>query len=228
MDEELKKQALQKLLADNNDEVSKRIMGTTHKFDDSDRTAHSPGEVVDSYIGAPVRAGLAAGSEGGLNAGWNALKSQFGNDPNKAPTDKAVMEKMGISGAPLSQMPITKNLYRQPGESQEMFDIRPEAGGALDVSPAGAAGFGLSAATDPLTYVGGGMGKNALGGVAGTIENVAPKVEPLFQRTKQIFQAGPIQFPANNTAEAMKIRQALEEAGKINSKNNVLRKLTDG
>jgi hypothetical protein len=168
-DTEIKKQALQKLLDNQQDEVSKRLFETTHKFPDTGRTAHSPGEVIDGYIGAPIRAGLAkasdvqVGENGQEGTGFLSMKpmvegakavyEQFGKDPKNAPTGKMVAEKAGASSLPFSETPGLSWMYRDPKKEQlEAFDIRPEKGGMLDVSPAGIAGFGTEMATDPLTY----------------------------------------------------------------------------
>lgn len=61
------------------------------------------GEKLDQYSGAPTRAGLLAGikSEQGdlIGAGknaWEAAKSQFGEDPNLAPTGEDIVGELGM------------------------------------------------------------------------------------------------------------------------------------
>lgn len=76
------------------------------------------------------------------------------------------------------------------------------------------------------------------GGVVGSVENLAAReagpamnaiaqkaapyaeqamqeVRPAFQKIKKMFQVGDKVFPASNTAEAMKIKEALEASGQV-------------
>ncbi len=87
------------------------------KFPDTGRQSSGAGEWADSYLGAPVRAGLDDAAKKGfalsnLQAGFKAL----GNDPRTAPTGYDIANHMGIENpylgagvatmADLAQLPI--------------------------------------------------------------------------------------------------------------------------
>jgi hypothetical protein len=115
---------------------------------------------VDSYSGAPIRAGLAANFEAKdpnkypIQSGFDAAKAQFGQDPSKAPTNEQVFQKSPLSSTPLSS--YVPSLYNDPANyknNSALDELKPEKGGALDVSPASAAGSLVGFETDPLMHV---------------------------------------------------------------------------
>lgn len=188
MDDEAKKQALMKMFQA--EQMQPR------KFPDTGREASSISDGIDSYVAGPIKAGLVAASNEQLKpevqdagffsakhlqpvqAGWNAIKNQFGNDPHTAPTGKVVAEKMGMDSTPLSQMPLINNLfkareakYQGGGASDRLLGIpspsegKPDlmrAGGPLDVSPAGVVGLGVDSSLDPIMAT---NPSKALGGI---------------------------------------------------------------
>lgn len=187
MDDEIKKKAIEQLIAQSNNNLNPK-----YAYPDTGRSTDIPTDRLDSYVGAPIRAGLAKALDTNAQDGGGFLRpavqglaagvNQFGNDPKTAPTGKDVAEKAGISSLPLSQTPVISNLYRQKNESPEAFDIRPEAGGMLDTSPAGMAGTGIEAAADPMSYMP--MGK---------IKNLGAAVEDIAKQ-KALAQGGELNY----------------------------------
>ena len=112
---------------------------------------------LDSYTTAPIRKGIGA-LQNGKSAGeaFDAAKKQFGDNPRKAPTSKAIMAEAGLS--PNDKIPTP---------------FKGITGEALMVSPAGVAGFALDTAIDPLNLPVGGVARK---GVQKAVSMV-PKVE---------------------------------------------------
>lgn len=110
--------------------------------------AQYAGEKIDRYTGAPMRAGTAEVLKGSglLNAG-KAAASQFGQDPSNAPTDADIGALMGFSKEN-SLSDLIPQIYSETGEGLPL-----KKGGMLDPSSAGAAGFALNTATDPMNLV---------------------------------------------------------------------------
>lgn len=115
--------------------------------------AAAVGSAIDRYSGAPVRSAIGAAQEG--NNPIMAYASQFGEDPEKAPTGKQIVEKMGVSDEPL---------YKEA-----LFF------GKEGLSPADIAGFGVDVVADPLAFIP--VGAIAKTGVSagGTTLNIAAK-----------------------------------------------------
>lgn len=98
---------------------------------------------VDSYTGAPMRAGIAAAQDAdSLNpvkwaqVGAEAAGKQFGANPDEAPTGEDIVKKAGVS----------------------------------EGIPAKVAGFGMDLAANPLNFVG--MGTSAIGKAIGAAKEV--------------------------------------------------------
>lgn len=88
------KQALLQKLQDNQNPYSDLMNGT---FRDTGRVASSPGEYLDSVIGAPARTAIEQGQKGNFN--WDGLKKvmgSIGSDPKNAPTGVDLASNMGI------------------------------------------------------------------------------------------------------------------------------------
>ena len=143
------------------------------------------GTQLDRVTGAPLRAGISAAQDvaasdldlptwrqvpEGLAAFGKAAADQFGRDPGKAPTSKALFERAGLSG-------------EAPGGSGSAYEVPagpypnmalPNFGG---VSPAGAAGFAM----DILTPAPG------VGQVAGAMKAVGG---PVAKMTGKAIEAG--------------------------------------
>lgn len=147
--DESQKAKLKELLS--NQEQLDKLTKTTHKFEDTGRTASSPADLLEAYTTGPLRTGIAEyQSTDDILKAIKAATQSMGKDPANAPQFKRIMETAGISGAPFSQQPVLKELYRKKGEPLEMFDIRPEEGGMLDVSPAGLVGGATDLVVDPI------------------------------------------------------------------------------
>lgn len=117
-------------------------------------------DTIDSYSGAPVRAGLAANFESKdpnkypIESGFDAAKAQFGQDPSKAPTNDQVFQKSPLSNVPLSS--YAPKMFNDPANyknNSELDELKPEKGGFFDVSPASVAGSVVGFETDPLMHV---------------------------------------------------------------------------
>lgn len=158
-DNDLKKQALMRL-------IGQYQQPTSMVHYPNGNPVSSPAMAADSVLGAPIRRGLWQASheqnkpENGflstapITEGLKAAYNQFGQDPRTAPTAKQTMMEAGMSSLPGSQTPGLQSIYRQPGEKTDAFDVRPEAGGMLDFSPAGVAGEALNFYTDPMMHTG--------------------------------------------------------------------------
>jgi hypothetical protein len=111
------------------------------------------GRQVDKYTGAPVRSAIGAAIEGENPA--TAYASQFGEDPDKAPSGSQLVQKVGVSDKPLYEDAL---LFGETGPS-----------------PADIAGLAVDVAADPLAFIP--IGKAASLGArgAGTGLNIAAK-----------------------------------------------------
>jgi hypothetical protein len=86
------------------------------------------GRFIDKYTGAPARSALSAAIDD--QNPISAYVTQFGEDPEKAPTGKDIAKKVGVSDKPMFSLPVIG-----------------------DVSPAGAVGFGVDVLADPTTVI---------------------------------------------------------------------------
>lgn len=162
------------------------------------------GKKLDSYTGAPTRAALEPvidsfkesdsvdGRPSLLTEVPSRFLSQFGRDPELAPTGKKLAQKMGLPETTMSdQFP---GMYSETGDELMKF----KKGGLLDPTASGAAGLGIDVLADPTNYIPVGLiGKTAtktLGGaekalnmatkpftksgefIAKTVEKVAPTI----------------------------------------------------
>lgn len=102
---------------------------------------------VDSYTGAPIRAGIGAIQEDrGAGGALKAFASQFGEDPSRAPTGQDIARRAGVSDTALSD--VAPSLYSDTGDEW----LKLKRGGLADPTASGAAGFGIDLAAD-LTNV---------------------------------------------------------------------------
>lgn len=92
----------------------------------------------------------------------------------------------------------------QPGDE----NIYPETGGFNSILPQNMkASLKALKETEQMKQDAGMMG--------GTLAKVGGAAEAAFPAIRKMFQAGGISFPAESTAQALKIKDALEAAGKI-------------
>lgn len=121
------------------------------------------GRAVDRFTGAPVRSAIGALQDGGNPA--QAYLSQFGENPDNAPTGKEIAQKVGVSNAALSD--VIPSLYSKDGSGLSL-----KKGGLLDPTASGVAGFGVDIAADPLNLIGVGevadIGKAGVKAIAGS------------------------------------------------------------
>lgn len=59
------------------------------------------------------------------------------------------------------------------------------------------------------------VAQSAIKAATPVVEDAASGLQKVFPKLQKYFQAGTTQFPAANTAEAMKVHQALEQAGTV-------------
>lgn len=117
---------------------------------------------VDSVTGAPVRAAVGKLQDGGgLGDAWDSARNQFAEDPNKAPSGKDIAAKAGLS----TDESINTGVMLNPFTRE-----------TLKLSPAGIAGAGVEAATDPTTYIPGRLVAKGLEGAGQGIKALAPPV----------------------------------------------------
>lgn len=131
-------------------------------------------DFVDKYSGAPVREGIGALQSGkGLLGAVRSGMDQFGADPHSAPSGKEIAQKAGIPDTALSS--VIPGAYSKEGIDPVKLamslatrgrvspgQLKPQAGGLLDPTASGAAGLGISMASDPTSYIPG----KAIGGLA--------------------------------------------------------------
>lgn len=130
------------------------------------------GHKLDSVTGAPVRAMIGAAQDGKADP-FGAAVHQFGRDPSEAPTGKQIVMKAGLDDTKhLSD--VLPGLYMDRNKGTSFWDPRIQKGGMLDPSAADAGGLAMNIATDPLTYIPGGM--LAKGGEALATSNLGSKV----------------------------------------------------
>lgn len=116
------------------------------------------GEFLDRTTGAPIRAGISAAQDvaesdldlptwrqvpEGLAAFGKGALGQFGRDPSKAPTSKALFERAGLSGESKAAEESSDAYHPSYVPGFAMEAVRKGEG----VSPAGLAGFALDVAT---------------------------------------------------------------------------------
>lgn len=107
-------------------------------------------DVLESYTGAPVRAGLKAAID--MDPETTILgqfANQFGEDTAKAPTGKDLAAMLGASRK--EDIPVFPRAL-VPKRVEDFFNM-PEGEKYVKASPAGIAGLGVEMATDPLSYV---------------------------------------------------------------------------
>jgi len=106
------------------------------------------GRFIDRYTGAPTRTAIGElqGGKGLLEAGQSAM-SQFGQEPELAPTGKQLAQRAGVPETTLSQK--IPSLYSDTGDEFLKF----KRGGLLDPTASGAAGLGLDIAADPTNII---------------------------------------------------------------------------
>lgn len=194
------------------------------------------GEKYDSYMGAPVRAGIGSMQDGqGFTKGY---ARQFGGDPKNAPTGQRIAQKAGVS----DETAIDPNVV-----SQKNVQI---AGGWSDPMAAGItallgntpksqlAGFAIEGAADPVNLIpavgpaikAGGKVLGFTGKVGGTvakgigkagvaaIDMASPSAAAAVEGTAEGFKNA-----AQTLARTVnpKVRPEFEMAAKIAMKNGV-------
>jgi len=106
------------------------------------------GRFVDKYTGAPTRAAAQDIIQGkGLSSAASRFGSQFGEDPETAPTGKKLAQELGASEKSASD--VLPSLYSDTGNEWTKF----KRGGLLDPTASGAAGLGLDVALDPTNLI---------------------------------------------------------------------------
>jgi hypothetical protein len=117
---------------------------------------------IDRYTNAPVRAAVHSGMTKGIAAAPEAFASQFGEDPEKAPTGRDIMKNAGVPDTSI-------NTGWQLNPWAKSNDER-----TFHTSPAGLAGGAFEAGTD-ATIVGGKFlkGANAVGKMIPGVRRVA-------------------------------------------------------
>lgn len=123
-------------------------------------------QYVDAFspVGAPMRAAIGAYQEG--KPALEAYGKQYGEDPSKAPTYGEMLEKAGVSNAPI-------------------MTIKPEdpfSGPAIKAGMADIGGTLADFATDPTTYLGGGAAVKGAEMAAKGASKLSPKVAAYLAR----------------------------------------------
>lgn len=127
------------------------------------------GKAVDTYTGAPMRAGIGAAQNADspgdiLPNAASAFGKQFGADPETAPTGKAIVEKAGVPDTaipPISPLLVAMNMM---GKHPSYSD---------------AAGVGMDFSANPLNFAG--PAAKAVGKGAEMVGSVAPKIGDIVE-----------------------------------------------
>lgn len=123
----------------------------------------SAAETIDSYTGAPVRAGIGAAQDGrGFGGALSAAASQFGEDPKTAPTGKQIRKKAGIDlgdgtlddvRVPGIDMSLGEIIRSHPAIKFNPVNRAVYGKLTSDVSPNDVADFGIEAGADITNVV---------------------------------------------------------------------------
>lgn len=125
-------------------------------------------QTVDSYTGAPVRAGIGAlQDDKGVGGALSAAASQFGQDPSSAPTGRQIARRAGVSDTALSD--VLPSLYSDTGEGLPL-----KRGGFFDPTASGAVGLGIEIGADltnviPVGAVAKGVAKGGAKAASGVV-----------------------------------------------------------
>lgn len=103
---------------------------------------------VDSYTGAPIRAGIGSlqTTNNGLGGAVDAARNQFGKSPGQAPTGQQIARNAGFSDTSLSD--VLPEIYSDSGEGLAL-----QKGGWADPTASGTAGAAINVVTDPMSYL---------------------------------------------------------------------------
>lgn len=200
----------------------------------------SLGKKLDSYTGAPMRAGIFAAQEG--KNPLSAAYQQFG-DSDSSPSGKDIVMRAGVTDVPVKSRGIQPKFV----EEEERRALGPAYDkykeNAAKVSPADIAGFGMDMAADPtLMLQGAGKAIPAVGkalaegfemggrglrkGVALTshITSGAPTeaVERLIQRPSQVLKP-PSAIKAGEAAREELLAKTSQEGKKIGDARKAFR-----
>lgn len=139
-------------------------------------TAQKVLDFANKYTGAPTMSALGAAQEG--KNPFKAFATQFGEDPDLAPSGKQIAQRAGISDRPLKDM---SDFEYEMLLEQDPLSAR-DIGAQRDISRSGAAGFLLESAADPLNVAlpaAGGLikgGSKLIKGAAPGIKQFAEKM----------------------------------------------------
>jgi hypothetical protein len=139
------------------------------------------GRAIDTYTGAPIRAGIGA-AQSGKNPITAATK-QIGENPDLAPTGKQIAQRAGVPDTALSD--VAPWAFSESGDGMAL-----KKGGALDITASGAAGLGLDIAADPTNIIPGvavAKGVSAAGRLA---SKAAPQVGRIASATGNAIGKG--------------------------------------
>lgn len=106
------------------------------------------GQFIDKYTGAPTRAAVHELQKDWKNVGGAAKKfgSQFGEDPNLAPTGKDIARYAGVTDESVSD--VLPWAYSETGEGLPL-----KKGGWADPTASGVVGLGVDIAADPTNLI---------------------------------------------------------------------------
>lgn len=106
------------------------------------------GQFIDTYTGAPMRAGIGAAQNG--NNPIAAAYEQFGEDPALAPTGKQIAQKASVPDNSLSE--LVPGLFTNDDKEADQW-LKFKVGGPADITASGFAGLGIDVAADPTNVI---------------------------------------------------------------------------
>jgi hypothetical protein len=175
---------------------------------------------VDSYSGAPIRAGMQAFQKGdSLGDVARTIKNQFGSDPSTAPSGEDIFANAGVPRQ-VSLKTRTMRTGDRPGD----FIVLPEEK-ETKINPAAVAGLGLEMATDPINYV-------PLGPIAGGATKLAGKATeiasaPIAKGLRNFAEQRAVKATTGESISALRkmTKTTLQDAGDVEKAEKILSRI---
>lgn len=190
-------------------------------------------EKIERYGRAPMRSAINTAMDKGLApvAIAESFVGQFGADPKKAPTGKALASRLGVEDTtPLSER-IPWAFTEEPG-----LTLKAKKGGLLDVSPQGLVGGVIEEGLDPTLAISSGKQLSKLAVSPKGLLSGAEKAKQAFGRAHlrptpkfaedigeqaikeavdESLRSGAIQFGGKAKDTAANLRQLKQEVGAV-------------
>jgi hypothetical protein len=165
---------------------------------------------VDSYTGAPLRAGMQAFQRGeSLSDVGKAAKSQFGENPDLAPTGEDILANAGVPRDFTIQLP--NGGVPREFQTPDLKNVKKE----VSINPAAIGGFALESVTDPINYIP--VGPLAKGAVKATEKAAEVVASPLANSFRKFAEQRAVKATTGESISALRklTKTTLQDAGDI-------------